>query len=125
MTINTGFRRPSSFDEDALLSTENQVITSSGNSASPVHVGAGTLCEVFVSATSISGTSPTLTVTLQGDNDAAFGSAQNVAVFPDMDDSSDPATLAIAFRAEHDYLRASWSTGGSTPSFTTTISVRA
>lgn len=125
MAINTGFRRPSTFDEDALLTTENQVITTSGNSAAPVHVGAGTECEVFVSAKSISGTSPVLTVTIQGDDDQGFGSAQNVSIFPDLDDSNDPAGLAMAFRAEHDYIRASWTTGGSTPSFTTTISVRA
>lgn len=123
-TPTLSFRRPSGYDSAGLLSTVDQTITATGNSATPLHVGAGTECEITVAVKSVSGTNPTIDVSIRGDDTLAFGSPVVVDTLPQLTDTGD-ATKTIAFRAEHDYIDASWVVTGTTPSFDTTISVRA
>jgi hypothetical protein len=119
-------RRRDTFDVLGLLTdSEGQTITAAGNSTTPLQVGVGAEFEVVVDVDTISGTTPTLDVTIEGSDTGAFGGEEvAVDVVPQIDDSADPGQKRIAFKSEHEYIRASWATGGTTPSFATTISLR-
>lgn len=115
-------RRRDGFDVDALLTTEDQVITAAGSSAAGIRVGVGAECEVVVDISAASGTTPTLDVTIEGSDTGAFG-GEEVAV-DRVPQQTAAGQARIAFKSAHEYIRADWVTGGTTPSFTTTISLR-
>ncbi len=118
-------RRRDGFDVEALLTdSEDQNLTASGNTTTAIEVGVGAMFEVVVTANTISGTSPTLDVTVQGATDQAFTTPVDVAIVPTIDDSADPAEKRIAFKSEHEWLRASWTLGGTSPDYLVTISLR-
>lgn len=119
-------RRRDTFDVDALLTdSEGQVITAAGNTTTGLKVGVGAEFEVVVDVDTISGTTPTLDVTIEGSDTGAFGGEEvAVDVVPQITDAADPGQSRIAFKSEHEYVRAAWVTGGTTPSFATTISLR-
>jgi hypothetical protein len=119
-------RRRDGFDVDALLTdSEDQTIAASGNSTTGLQVGVGAEFEVVVDVNTISGTTPTLDVTIEGSDTGAFGGEEvAVDVVPQITDAADPGQARIAFKSAHEYVRAAWVTGGTTPSFATTISLR-
>jgi hypothetical protein len=118
-------RRRDGFDVDALLTdSEGATLTTSGNTTTAVEVGVGAEFEVVVDADTITGTSPTMDIAIQGATDAAFTTPVEIASFPQIDDSVDPIQHRMAFKSEHEFIRAAWTLAGTTPSFATTISLR-
>jgi hypothetical protein len=118
-------RRRDGFDVDALLTdTEGATLVGSGNTTTAIEVGVGAEFEVVVDAAGITGTSPTMDIAIQGAIDAAFTTPVPIASFPQIDDSVDPIQHRMAFKAEHEFLRAAWTLAGTSPSFDTTISLR-
>lgn len=118
-------RRKGTFDVLGLLTTEDQSITATG-SGSGLQVGKGAKFDINLHADTISGTTPTLDVVIEGSDTGAFGGEEETVVaFPQLDDSADPVEKQLAFESEHEYIRASWTIGGSgSPTFVTTISLR-
>ena len=55
------------------------------------------------------------------DIEGAFGEEEAVMAFPQQ---TAVGEQQLAFESEHEYIRAAWTAGGTTPSFTTTISLR-
>jgi hypothetical protein len=102
----------------------NAAITTSGNSSGvavqPVgNVGGPVTCHVSVTA--VSGSSPTLTVSLQwSQNNSTWISGNADETFPVMT-STGTAQLTAPSRAA--FVRAAWTVTGSTPSFTAAIAV--
>ena len=118
-------RRRQSFDVDALLTdSEGATLTASGNTTAALQVGVGAKFEVNVTADTISGTSPTMDITIQGATDAAFTTPVDLLSFAQIDDSEDPHQQQLAVISEYEYIRASWTIAGTSPSFATTISLR-
>lgn len=118
-------RRRDSFDVDALLTdTEKQTITADGNSTTPLEVGVGMECEVVVDVDTIAGTTPTIDISIEGAIDAAFTVPVAIMSFPQIDDSIDPLQDRLAFKSEHEFVRAAWVTLGTAETFDVTISLR-
>jgi len=102
----------------------NSVLTTSGNSAGvavqPVgNVGGPVSCHVAVTA--VSGSSPTLGVSLQwSQNNSSWITANADETFAPIT-STGAVLLTVPSRAA--FVRAAWTVGGGTPSFTAAIAV--
>lgn len=100
------------------------VLTTSGNSPGVVvqpvgNVGGAVSCHVAVTA--VSGSSPTLVVSLQwSPNNSTWINANTDETFATITTAT-AALLTVPSRAA--YVRAAWTVAGSTPSFTTAIAV--
>jgi hypothetical protein len=106
------------------------VITANGQSAAiPLSRDTDpTTLDVAVNITAVSGTTPTLTVTVQRDNDADTAAYPPVAWTTGTSSAalnatgrtvvSAPAAINAATGANPHYYRVSWVVGGTTPSFT-------
>jgi hypothetical protein len=107
-----------------LTVANNAVITTSGNSTGvavqPVgNVGGAVTCHVAVTA--VSGSSPTLTVSLQwSQNNSTWITANADETLATMT-TTGAALLTVPSRAA--FVRAAWTVTGSTPSFTAAIAV--
>ena len=105
-------------------SANNAVLTTSGNatgvSVQPVgNVGGAVSCHVAVTA--VSGTTPSLTVSLQWSwNNSTWISANSDETFAAFT-APGAALLTVPSRAP--FVRAAWTVSGTTPSFTTAIAV--
>jgi hypothetical protein len=102
----------------------NAALTTSGNSTSvavqPVgNVGGAVSCHVAVTA--VSGTNPTLTVSLQWSwNNSTWITANADETFATIT-ATGAALLTVPSRAP--YVRAAWTVTGTTPSFTAAIAL--
>jgi hypothetical protein len=102
----------------------NAAITTSGNSSGVVvqpvgNVGGAVSCHVAVTA--VSGSSPTLTVSLQwSQNNSTWINANADETLPAIT-TAGVSLLTVPSRAA--FVRAAWTVGGSTPSFTAAIAV--
>jgi hypothetical protein len=107
-----------------LTVANNAVLTTSGNSAGvavqPVgNVGGAVSCHVAVTA--VSGTTPSLTVSLQwSQNNSTWVNANADETFAPIT-AAGAALLTVPSRAA--FVRAAWTVTGSTPSFTAAIAV--
>jgi hypothetical protein len=110
---------------DALLQVSNsQVVTANARSTDTVDlkqdrdIGIGEQVFLIVNVKAVSGTSPTLSVSLQTDDNAAFSSAitlsQTAAATPVAG-----SQIVVPFpRTNERHLAAFYTVGGTTPSFT-------
>ena len=116
-------RRKGTYDNDALLTDqEDQVIIATGNSTAGLRVGKGAKFDINALFSAVSGTTPTLDIVIEGSDTGVFGGEEEaVMAFPQQ---TAVGEQQLAFESEHEYIRAAWTAGGTTPSFTTTISLR-
>lgn len=99
---------------------DSQSITSDTD-ASSVDVGADYNEDVLaiVNLGAVSGSSPTLDIKIQGsDNDSDWS---DIDSFNQLTDSDSNGTVALGLKNTYRYLRASLTTGGSSPDFQTAI----
>lgn len=95
-------------------------VTASGNSREYGHFAAEPRAIFFLDVSAASGTTPSLTVTVQG-FDPGSGKWQTVAAFPAQTASTATVIAPIAVDPlYYQVLRTSWVVSGTTPSFTFT-----
>lgn len=105
------------YSEDVSVSAAARTAT---GSTSAVRVGGLHTVRAFLDVTAVSGTTPTMTVTLETSHDSATG-WQPVASFA--------ARTAVgaerkAFGPLNEFIRWTWTVGGTAPSFTFSCSAR-
>lgn len=90
-------------------------------------IGPGTPIEILIQhVVNAGGTSPTMIVTLQNDNDVAFGSPTTVATSATMSGAVKGDRASIVYvpdGTEERYLRLLYTTGGTTPTHTVTAGI--
>lgn len=107
-------RQRQEYDADAVLLAA-ATKTASENGAG-VHVGENAELEAQLQVRgAVSGTTPTLDVTIEEDTDAAFGSPTTIATFTQA--TATGVDERKKFRTSKPYVRAVATIGGTTPSF--------
>lgn len=118
------------FDAD-LLFTDNLAITADGDS-SVIDLGAaGALPEgavLIINFGAVTGTTPTLDITVQESDDNFSSDTTNVFALPQYTDADANTEVEIALGPPEErkrYLKLDYNTGGTTPSFTLTARLAA
>ena len=90
--------------------------TTTGNSGTTFITTEGEIVSLMVDCTAVSGTTPSMTVSLQWSNDGAAWATGDPA--DSMTALTTAATVAKNFVSRGQFARASWTITGTTPSFT-------
>jgi hypothetical protein len=117
------------YQDKALLVSDGQTITSTGASTDYIDLGAardisrGEPLWLIAVITATSGISPTINMALQTDDNTSFSSALTVATTGTLTSPAAGTTLILAValqsaQAAERYLRAYFTLGGTSPSFT-------
>ena len=114
------------YQDKATLMSDGQTITSTGASTDYIDLGAardisrGEPLWLVAVITATSGTSPTINMALQSDDNTSFSSALTVATTGTLTSPGVGTTLVLAVQAQtaERYIRAYFTLGGTSPSFT-------
>lgn len=109
-------RQRQGYDAEASLDSSAALIATSTGSA--IDIGENVELDVVAQVRgAISGTSPTVDVTIECASDAAFSAPVVIATFNQIDDSATPVAQRQMCRTTERYVRSVATVAGTTPSF--------